>query len=329
MVDSNLKGYTGYGLDELTQQAEDIILAECGLSKGEGHGTVFFLTGGTQTNSVAVDWLCRPGEGVLATADAHINVHESGAIEAFGHKVIVLPSEAGKLKAEDVEYYMSTYYSDPTWPHMVRPAMVYISQPTELGTLYKYGEIAELRDVCTKYNLALYIDGARMIYALAAPDNDLHLSDIASLATMFYIGGTKAGTLYGEALVTKISTERERLFAHIKRHGALLAKGWLSASQFKALFSNSLYKRIGNTAIEISSRLRGVLLAAGCREIVSSQTNQLFFELSDTQLQSLEGQVIVDIQKPIGTNTHLVRFVSDWSNTLEQVSIVAKLLGQQ
>lgn len=323
LADSNLEGNAGYGLDSHTREAEQIILNLCGgFAK-----SVFFLAGGTQTNAVALDWLCRPGEGVLAAETAHINVHESGAIEASGHKVITLSSEAGKLRAADIRDYMTTFYADPTWPHMVSPAAVYVSQPTELGTLYSLEELEEISAVCHEFGMKLYLDGARLIYALASPRNNLDLRDISRLADMFYIGGTKCGTLYGEALVTRISDRRNQFFSHIKRHGALLAKGWLAAVQFKALFSDGLYQEIGARGVGIAARLAEVLREAGCRELVESPTNQIFFELTEVQIRALQDKVVCDCQSPLGPDRRMVRFVADWSNTKDQPSEVARLLS--
>lgn len=322
LANSNLEGNAGYGLDSHTREAEQIILDLCG-----GHAkSVFFLAGGTQTNAVALDWLCRSGEGVLAAETAHINVHESGAIEASGHKVITLPFAAGKLRAADIRDYMTVFYADPTWPHMVSPAVVYVSQPTELGTLYSLEELEEISAVCYEFGLKLYLDGARLIYALASPRNNLDFRDIAQLTDMFYIGGTKCGTLYGEALVTRIGDRRNQFFSHIKRHGALLAKGWLAAVQFKALFSNGLYQEIGTRGVNIAARLAEELCNAGCRELAESTTNQIFFELTEDQIRALQDEVVCDCQAPLGEGRRIVRFVADWSNTEEQPSEVTRLL---
>ncbi|MCM1319134.1 MAG: beta-eliminating lyase-related protein [Muribaculaceae bacterium] len=323
---TNMEGNTGYGLDRHTRNSEELILNIIDPDRNSKH-SVYFLAGGTQTNAVGLHWLCRPGEGVLAADSAHINVHESGAIEAGMLKVIALPECNGKLQAQVIDKYMEAFYADPTWPHIVRPTTVYISQPTELGTLYSRREFQEIAEVCRKYNLALYLDGARLVYALAADDNDLTLYDIAQLTDMFYVGGTKAGTLYGEALVTSVDgDERHRFFSHIKRHGALLAKGWLAAAQFEAMFNGDLYKRIGTDTIRLAKQLRKVLHDAGCKELYPMQTNQLFFELTDNQLEVLAGKVAVDVQRRLTDKTYLVRFVVDWSNTSEDVNTIETIL---
>ncbi|MCM1074049.1 MAG: beta-eliminating lyase-related protein [Ruminococcus sp.] len=322
LISTNIEGNTGYGLDKHTQQSAKIILRECNASTGN----VFFLAGGTQTNAVALDWLCRPGEGVLATADSHINVHESGAIEAFGHKIIVLPSVHGKIKASDIENYMSEFYADSTWPHRVRPSMVYISQPTETGTLYSLSELEALHHICSKFELKLYADGARLIYALSSPYNDVTLTDLVSYTDMFYIGGTKAGTLFGEALVIPGEVEYNRFFAHVKRHGALLAKGWLTAVQFKALFTDNLYKRIGATAIHTASQINELMITAGCTPVYPVQTNQLFYEMPACIYNKLCNSIVIDVQKQLSKDSYLVRMVTDWSNSAEDVTTIESVL---
>lgn len=315
LCQTNIEGNTGYGFDAHTAKAAELILKECGIEEGD----VFFLVGGTQTNSVALDWLCRCGEGVLCAPEAHINVHECGAIESNGLKVITIPSVSGKLRAENIDHHMEGFYSDPTWTHMVRPTAVYISQATEVGTLYSKEELKAIREVCDKYRLSLYIDGARLTYALASPENDVTLQDIASIADMFYFGGTKAGTLFGEALIIPGGTDKDRFFSHIKRHGALLAKGWLTGVQFERMFTDGLYKEIGNRAIKIASLLRKELLALGYKEIYPSPTNQLFFEFDDASIERLENKAVVDVQNRISKNSCLVRLVADWSNSEEDV----------
>lgn len=319
---TNTEGNTGYGLDHHTAKASELILRECGLEAGN----VFFLTGGTQTNAVALDWLCRPGEGVVCTEEAHINVHECGAIENCGIKVIALPSDSGKLRADDVDKYMDSFYSDPTWTHRVRPSAVYISQPTELGTLYSKEEMTSLRRVCDKYNMALYLDGARLSYALASGQNDLTLPDVASLCDFFYFGGTKTGTLFGEALVATGTIDTDRFFSHIKRHGALLAKGWLTGVQFERLLTDSLYLKLARHALEVAQLLKKELLALGYREAAPSATNQLFFEMDDASIAALEGKVAADVQNRLSRHSHLVRFVTDWTNTPEDVASIAEIL---
>lgn len=311
LVDINNVGHTGYGEDSITADVRQNLLNKCGLEDGE----VFFLTGGTQTNSVALDWFLLPGEGVLCTEGAHINVHEAGAIEATGHKVVSLHSDQGKLSAKVLEEYMTEFISDPTWPHMVVPGCVYISLPTEIGTLYTLDELTAIRDVCHRFNLNLYVDGARLIYALGSDENNVSLQDLARLTDGFYIGGTKCGTLFGEALIlTHPLNERDknRLFGLIKRHGALLAKGWLTAAQFQALFKDNLYISIGKHAVDKAMMLCKALNNIGIKTLWDSPTNQQFFIIPTSFIQPLLDYLTFDIWGAPGEKTTVIRLVTDW-----------------
>lgn len=322
LVKSNLVQTSGYGEDPYCKSAKDIILQECGIPEGE----VFFLVGGTQTNAVMIDAMLHPTQGVIAAASAHINVHESGAIEASGHKVITIDSEDGKISAEAINGYMSRFYDDPSWPHMVIPGMVYISQSTELGTIYSLAELEEISRVCRKWKLRLYLDGARLIYALQAQGNDVTLKDIARLTDAFYIGGTKAGTLFGEALVISRPEDYPHMFTLIKQHGALLAKGRLLGIQFLQLFSDGLYKKIGRNAIEMAMPIRDALMAKGWKALSQSYTNQQIFEIPDDVLEKLGEEVSFDVWGRVSDNTTAVRFTTDWATSREEVGRLLNLL---
>lgn len=310
LVETNMEHTPGYGLDEHCRNARRLILEAAGIPDGD----VYFLIGGTQTNATVIDRLAGRGEGVFAADSAHINVHEAGAIEADGHKVITLPTIDGKISAADICAYLKNFYSDDTWEHMVRPAMVYISFPTELGTLYSRRELEELRKVCDEYHLPLYIDGARLAYGLASPACDVTLADIGRLSDVFYIGGTKCGTLFGEAVVTRRPEILKPFFSHIKRHGALLAKGRLLGVQFEALFTDDLYLRIGRHAVRIALQLKQQLLDKGYKMLIDSPTNQQFFILPNEVLDSLAGKVSVGLWGPRGEKETAVRFVTTWSS---------------
>lgn len=322
IVKSNLEQTSGYGTDIYCQDAQDAILKECGLSEGK----VYFLMGGTQTNAVAIDAMLHPTQGVISVESAHINVHESGAIEATGHKVIALPDEDGKLSAATVDSYMSRFYGDPTWPHQVIPGMVYISQSTELGTVYTLTELEALSSVCRKWKIKLYLDGARLIYALESPSCDVTLRDIARLTDAFYIGGTKAGALFGEALVIKNSDEFPHLFTLIKQHGALLAKGRLLGIQFRELFSNDLYREIGKNAIKMALPIRDAFIKKGWKPVSNSLTNQQIFEIPDKELDRLEGKATYDVWGRINDSVTAVRFTTDWATTQEEVDFLLDAL---
>ncbi len=248
LVATNALHTVGYGRDQFTADAKSIILEACGLS----HGDVFLLEGGTQANAVVIDRLLDHNDGVIATDTAHINVHEAGAIESNGHKILTLPNHDGKLSAEDIKNYIADFYRDDTHHYMVRPGMVYVSYPTELGTIYSRKELEEIQSVCREYDIPLYLDGARMAYGLAAPEADMSLKDIASICDVFYIGGTKCGALFGEAVVTRRPELLPRFVSLIKLHGATLAKGRLLGVQFATLFTNGLYEKIGKHAVDMA-----------------------------------------------------------------------------
>jgi threonine aldolase len=285
-----------------------------------------FLVGGTQTNATAIDGILARHEGVLAAESGHIAVHESGAIEASGHKVLTLPHYDGKVKTEDVQRFIEEFYADETYPHMVAPGMLYISQPTEYGTVYSLKELEALSAVCHKHNIPLYIDGARMGYALAAEGVDFTLRDIARLADVFYIGGTKLGTLFGEALVVTNRALLKNLFPLVKQHGALLAKGRLSGVQFEAMFSDGLYYEIGRHAVALALRIREAFRAKGYEVVIESPTNQQFLRLPNEVIDSLRKEVSFDYWGARGERHSIVRFVTSWSTTTEDVDRLIELL---
>ncbi len=315
LVETNTLHTVGYGNDQFTAEAKKIILEACGIEKGD----VYLLEGGTQTNAVVIDRLLDHNDGVVATDTAHINVHEAGAIESNGHKILTLPNHDGKLKADDVRKYISDFYNDDTNQYMVRPAMVYISHPTELGTLYSKQELRDLRDVCNEYNIPLYMDGARLAYGLASPNADLSLKDIASLCDVFYIGGTKCGALFGEAVVTRRPELLPRFVSLIKLHGATLAKGRLLGVQFATLFTNGLYERIGQQAIKMAMRLKEGFIAKGYPLLIDSPTNQQFFILPNEEIDRLKEVASFELWGPKGKTHTPVRFVTDWATTEEDV----------
>ena len=323
LVETNLEHTVGYGNDPYTAHAKALIRREIGCEDAE----VMFLVGGTQTNATAIDGILAHHEGVLAAESGHIAVHESGAIEASGHKVLTLPHYDGKVSTEDVERFITEFYADETYPHMVAPGMLYISQPTEYGTVYSLKELEALSAVCHKHNIPLYIDGARMGYALAAEGADFTLRDIARLADVFYIGGTKLGTLFGEALVVTNRALLKNLFPLVKQHGALLAKGRLSGVQFEAMFSNGLYYEIGRHAVEQALRIREAFRAKGYEVVIESPTNQQFFRLPNEVIDSLREEVSFDYWGARGATHSIVRFVTSWSTTKEDVDRLIEILN--
>ena len=323
LVETNLEHTVGYGNDHYTARAKELIRKEIGCDDAE----VMFLVGGTQTNATAIDGMLARHEGVLAAESGHIAVHESGAIEASGHKVLTLPHYDGKVRAEDVQSFIEEFYADETYPHMVAPGMLYISQPTEYGTVYTLAELEALSAVCHKHNIPLYIDGARMGYALAAEGADFTLRDIAHLADVFYIGGTKLGTLFGEALVVTNRALLKNLFPLVKQHGALLAKGRLSGVQFEAMFSDGLYYEIGRHAVALALRIREAFRAKGYEVVIESPTNQQFFRLPNEVIDRLRKEASFDYWGARGATHSIVRFVTSWSTTNEDVDKLVEILN--
>lgn len=325
LVRTNMEHTVGYGNDNYTAEARDLIRKAIGCEDAE----VMFLVGGTQTNATAIDGILARHEGVLAAVSGHIAVHESGAIEASGHKVLTLKEYDGKVRAEDVDRYIEEFYADETYQHMVAPGMLYISQPTEFGTVYSLAELEALSGVCHKHNIPLYIDGARMAYGLKAEGADFMLTDIARLADVFYIGGTKCGTLFGEALVVANRALLKNLFPLVKQHGALLAKGRLLGVQFGALFRDGLYERIGEGAVQLALRIREAFRAAGYEVVKESPTNQQFFRLPNDVIDRLRETISFDYWGPRGATDSVVRFVTSWATTEEDVDVLIHAINKK
>lgn len=316
LLDTNLQHTTGYGTDPYTQQAREAIRKACEAP----NALVQFLIGGTQTNATVIDGLLRRHEGVLCAESAHINVHESGAIEHSGHKVLTIPATDGKLKANDVDNYITQFYSDETYEHMVAPGMLYITQPTEYGTLYSLAELEELSQVCHRHDIPLYIDGARLGYALASPQADFTLPDLARLCDVFYIGGTKCGLLFGEAVVAPNPATLPHFFPLVKQHGALCAKGRLQGVQFLTLFTDGLYQRICQQAVLLAQQLRQAFTAKGFAVAIDSPTNQQFFHLPNDVVDALRANNIsFEDWGPRGATHTTVRFVTSWATTQQDI----------
>ena len=321
---TNLLHTSGYGSDPFTQEAKRLILHECGISDGE----IFFSTGGTQTNAVVIDQLLGRSDGVVASDAAHISVHEAGAIELNGHKVIELKNHLGKLRAKEVDEYITAFYADETHPHMVRPAMVYISFPTEFGTVYTRNELKNLYEVCAKWEIPLYIDGARLAYGLVASEDTPSLKELASLCDVFYIGGTKCGALFGEAVITRRPELFKRFFSLMKSHGAVLAKGRLLGVQFKTLFENDLYYRIGKEAVRLALKLKDGFISRDYKIFIDSPTNQQFIILPNWQIEALQKDVNFELWGPKGELESIVRFVTDWTTTEEDIHQLFSLIQE-
>ena len=322
LVETNLEHTVGYGCDHYTERAVQLIREVCDAP----HAQVSLLVGGTQTNATVIDGILARHEGVLAPESAHINVHEAGAIEATGHKVLTLPQHDGKVWAEEVENYISEFYRDETFLHMVAPGMLYISFPTEYGTTYSLNELEALSQVCRDAQIPLYIDGARLGYGLAAEGSDVTLKDIARLADVFYIGGTKMGTLMGEAVVVTNPALLKSMTTLTKQHGALLAKGRLLGVQFEALFTDNLYMRIGKYAVGLAMQLKEAFVARGYEVVVDSPTNQQFFRLPNDLIDRLKQHASFELWGPQGETHSIVRFVTSWSTSSNDINRLIELI---
>lgn len=323
LIRTNLEHTAGYGNDPYTAEAKALIRKAVGVEDAQ----VFFLVGGTQTNATVIDGILARHEGVVAADSGHIAVHESGAIEASGHKVLTLPHHEGKLRAEEVERYIEDFYADETYPHMVAPGMVYISQPTEYGTIYSLAELEALGAVCRKHAIPLYIDGARLGYGLKAEGADFTLKDIARIADVFYIGGTKVGALFGEAVVVTNPKLLRNLFPLVKQHGALLAKGRLLGLQFGVLFRDGLYERIGEKAVKHAITIRESFGKAGYEVVIESPTNQQFLRLPNEVIDRLRQDMSFDYWGSRGEKESIVRFVTSWATTDEDILRLQELVG--
>ena len=313
----------GYGFDRFTASAREKIRAAAQCPDAE----VFLLTGGTQTNATVIDGMLRGHEGVIAAETGHIAQHEAGAVEGSGHKVLTLPQQEGKIAAADLKRYLEGFYAQSAWEHMVIPGMVYLSFPTEYGTLYTRQELTDIRQVCRDYKLPLFVDGARLGYGLMSPACDLTLPELARLCDVFYIGGTKVGALCGEAVVFPEGKAPSHFFTHIKRHGALLAKGRLTGVQFDVLFTDGLYFEISRHAITQAMRLRDLFLDAGIPLYKDSPTNQQFPVLTSAQIARLkEADVQFEFWENLPDGRVVTRFATSWATSTQQLDALEAIL---
>lgn len=321
---TNLEQTPGYAVDGHCQRARDLIRAACAAPQAE----VEFLVGGTQANQTVISAALRPYQGALCAQTGHINVHETGAIEATGHKVLPLPSQDGKITPKQVEQFCAVHWADPTREHIVQPGMVYLSQPTETGLLYTRTELEGFRAVCDRYGMYLYIDGARCGYGLAAPENDVDLTDLARLTDVFYIGGTKCGTLFGEAVVIPERGSIRQFVTHMKQHGALMAKGRLLGVQFEALFEDGLYLTIGEPAVKATARIREALKRAGYVVTMDSPTNLTFVALDQAGHERLSDKVRYGIWETLPDGRYLARIGTSWATPEEDVVAFEEALAR-
>jgi threonine aldolase len=312
----------GYGDDPYTESAKARIREACDAPDSE----VMLLVGGTQTNDVVIASFLQPYQGVIAPTNGHIARHEAGAIEHSGHKVLALPGENYKLSAEQIREYCWLYYKDASKDHMVMPGMVYISQPTEYGTLYSLEELTAIRKVCDEYNMALYVDGARLAYALGSPENDVTLKDLARLTDVFYIGGTKCGALFGEAVVVRDPKRVPHMFMIAKQHGAVLAKGRLLGIQYDELFKDDLYLKIGQHAINMAMKIKNACKEKGYVFYNDSPTNQQFVIISNEKEKEMSEWLEIEMDDTYDEDHIVMRLCTSWATKEEDVDALIERL---
>lgn len=322
LVKSNLECLSGYGNDIYCENARKKIKEACKVPESD----VIFLVGGTQTNSIVISSLLKEYEGVIAAKTGHISIHEAGAIECTGHKVLELPEENGKINPKDLEKFLQNFHQDANNEHMVFPGMVYISHPTEYGTLYSKKELDAISQICRTFHIPLYLDGARLGYGLMSKDTDVTLHDIAKLCDVFYIGGTKVGALCGEAVVFTKNNTPAHFTTIIKRRGALLAKGRLLGVQFDALFTDNLYFEISRHAILMAEQLKELFREKGYSFYMESPTNQQFIILENKQMERLKKDVAFSFWEKYDDTHTVVRFATSWSTTQEDMEQLKNLL---
>lgn len=322
LMETNLECLPGYGSDPYCESAKGKIRQACGCPEAE----IFFLVGGTQANAVVVSAMLREYEGVVAAQTGHVSVHEAGAVENTGHKVLEITQSEGKVGADTLRQYLEGFFRDANHEHMVFPGMVYISYPTEYGTLYTKKELQALYGVCREYKIPLYVDGARLGYGLMSRDADLTLEDIAGLCDIFYIGGTKVGALCGEALVFTKKNMPPHFLTTVKRHGALLAKGRLVGIQFDTLFTDGLYFSISKHAIDMAQELKQIIRESGLKFYLESPTNQQFVILKNEQMERLKGQVAFSFWEKYDDAHTVVRFATSWSTTRQDLEQLKRIL---
>lgn len=322
LSETNRESVPGYGADPYCESAKQKIKKACQCEDAQ----VYLLTGGTQTNQIVISSLLNAYEGVIAADTGHINVHEAGAIEYTGHKVLALPQHMGKIDATELREYLEGFYADETYEHMVFPGMVYISHPTEYGTLYSLKELEDLSAVCRQYEIPLYMDGARLGYGLMSSGTDVTLADVARLCDVFYIGGTKVGALCGEAVVFTKRNMPKHFMTLVKQKGALLAKGRLLGIQFDTLFTEELYFRASKHAIDMAEKLRTVFREKGYEFFIETPTNQIFVVLENQKMEQLRSQVRFSYWEKKDEQHTVVRFATSWATEESAIEALAAIL---
>ncbi len=322
LAETNLEQVSGYGHDKFCESAKAKIRQAIGMEDAE----IAFLVGGTQTNQIVIDSMTDQIHGVVSAVTGHVNCHEAGAIEYTGHKVLGIPNHQGKIDSQELESFLKDFYNDGNNEHMIFPGIVYISFPTEYGTIYNKKELTDISNVCHKYNLPLFIDGARLGYGLMSSQCDVTLRDIALLSDVFYIGGTKVGALIGEAVVFTKHNMPSHFENRIKKHGALLAKGRVLGIQFDTLFTDDLYFDVSRHAIKMADILKQALTEKGYKFLLDSPTNQQFVILDNTKMEELKKKVSFSFWEKYDDNHTVVRFATSWATTEENLNTLIQLL---
>ncbi len=323
-VCTNMQQEVGYGDDSFSKSAKEKIRDVIGCPQAD----IYFVNGGTQANQLVIDTMLQPYEGVVAAQTGHVNAHEAGAIEFSGHKVLTVPSHAGKVDAREVADFVERFYGDASHEHMVFPGMLYISHPTEYGTLYTQQELKDLALVCHEHKMTLFLDGARLGYGLMANGTDVTWKTLSRLCDVFYIGGTKMGALNGEAIVFTKNNTPAHFVTRIKQHGALSAKGRMFGVQFDTLFTDGLYEQLGRHAILMAERLKEILRACGLPFYIDSPTNQQFVILEDDKMEQLSKQVRFSFWEKYDETHTVVRFATSWATKSENLDALELLLNQ-
>lgn len=320
LTETNMEQTIGYGMDSHCAHAAELIKNACGAPDAAVH----FLVGGTQTNVTVIDAALAPYQGVICADTGHINVHETGAVEAAGHKCITLPTVDGKITAKQIDAFAGEHYKDGGNEHMAQPKMVYISTPTELGTIYKKAELQAIYEVCQKYHMYLFVDGARLGYGLTCRENDLTLPELAASCDVFYIGGTKVGALFGEAVVITNQELMPDFRYSIKQHGGMLAKGRLLGIQFETLFEENLYFQIAKNANRLAEQIVEHFTRLQIPFTVTPQSNQLFVVLPDSLCEALKDKYVLEYQERFDESHAVMRICTSWATTKEQVEAFLK-----
>ena len=309
LVETNMEQLPGYGVDRYCESAKAKIRAACESPEAE----IFFLVGGTQTNSTVIAAMLHDYEGVVSAETGHIGVHEAGAVEYTGHKVLTLPGHAGKIDPTELKAYLHAATTDPNYEHMVFPGMIYLSFPSEYGTLYSRDELTAIRSIADEFGLPVFIDGARLGYGLASPACDVTLPELARLCDVFYIGGTKVGCLCGEAVVFPRGNAPKHFYTITKQHGAMMAKGRLLGIQFDTLFTDGLYFEISRHAIDMALQMKEMLREKGCTFFLDSPTNQQFIVLENSRLNTLAEHVAFDLWDRVDADHTAIRLATSWA----------------